>query len=150
MANLNNISAYGSEVVLIASITFPVGITISAFSDDADGVDVPSIQVSDKAMGVNGDLVTWSRAQPLNLTINVIPDSDDDINLGILLENNRVGRGKLIVQDVITLNVSYPTGKTVTFSTGVITDGMPATSFTSAGRFKTKPYSFTFQNRGIG
>ena len=75
-----DISAFGIRVQIFASVTFPAGITITQFADDGDSLDVPQQQIADKAMGVNGDLITWSKANPLNLTLNIIPASDDDRN----------------------------------------------------------------------
>ena len=88
-----DISAFGIRVQIFASVTFPAGITITQFADDGDSLDVPQQQIADKAMGVNGDLITWSKANPLNLTLNIIPASDDDRNMSVLLEANRVARG---------------------------------------------------------
>ena len=141
-----DISGYGLQVRLIASITFPVGMSLTEFADDADPFDLPSLQIRDKAMGLNGDLLVWSKANPINLTINVIPDGVDDTNLAILFESNRVGRGKLNVRDIITLTGIYPDGAIIQLNNGYITDGIPANSVASAGRLKTKPYMFTFQN----
>lgn len=143
---MQDISGLGTRVRLIASNTFPAGITLTQFADDADSLDVPSQQVADKGMGVNGDLVTWTVAAPLNLTVNIIPGSDDDRNMSVLLEANRGARGKQSARDVITMTAIYPDGSTQTWSPGRITDGMPGKSVASAGRFKSKPYMFTFEN----
>ena len=78
--------------------------------------------------------------------MNVIPDSDDDKNLQVLAEANRVGKGKKSARDVITMTVAYPSGKVVTYTSGAITDAMIGNSVTSAGRMKTKAYAFAFEN----
>jgi hypothetical protein len=118
---------------------------LTQFADDADPFDLPSIQVADKAMGLNGDLVVWSRANPINTTVNIIPNTEDDRNLAILLNANRVSRGKNSSRDVITMVGIYPDGRTVTLSNGKITDGAPGISVASAGRMKTKAYQFSFE-----
>lgn len=142
----NDISVFGIRVQVVASETFPSGINITQFADDADPFDSPSIQIRDKAMGVNGDLISWSKANPLPVTLNVVPNSEDDKNLGVLFEANRVGKGKQGARDVITITAIYPDGRTASFTQGVITDGMPANSATSAGRMKSKAYAFAFEN----
>lgn len=142
----NNISGFGASVRLIASTTFPTGITITQFADDSDPIDIPSLQIADKAMGVNGDLYTWSKANPLPVTISVGPDTNDDINLAILLEANRVAKGKKSALDDITIVILYPNGSTATYSGGSITDGMAGNAIASAGRLKTKTYVFAFEN----
>ena len=67
---------------------------VKMLPEDADPMDVPSIELSQVAMGLNGDLIVWSSANPINVTLNMIPASDDDDALSILAERNRVGRGK--------------------------------------------------------
>lgn len=143
---MQDISAFGTRVRLVASVTFPAGIDITQFADDADSLDVPQQQIRDKAMGVNGDLVVWSKANPLTVTINVIPGSEDDRNLSVLLEANRVARGKTGARDVITMTALYPDGTTQTWASGAITDGIPGKALASSGRIKTKPYMFAFEN----
>lgn len=141
-----DITAFGLRVIVFASVTFPSGLIISQFADDADPLDTPSIKVADVGMGLNGDLIGWSKATPVPVTLNVVPNSEDDLNLAVLLENNRVGKGKLSVRDVINMTVIYPDGRTASFLQGKITDGMPSNSAASSGRFKSKPYQFAFEN----
>lgn len=143
---MNDISVFGARVQLVASATFPSGITITQFADDADPFDTPSLQIRDKSMGVNGDLIAWSKANPLGLTISVVPNSEDDDNLAVLFEANRVGKGKQGARDVISVTALYPDGRSVSFTQGVITDGMPANSAASSGRMKSKTYTFAFEN----
>ena len=143
---MQDISAFGIRVQVIASETFPSGISITQFADDADPFDSPSIQVRDKAMGVNGDLITWSKANPVPVTINVVPMSEDDMNLGVLLEANRVGKGKFGARDIISIVAIYPDGSVASFTQGVITDGQSAHSAQSSGRMKSKAYAFAFEN----
>lgn len=143
---MNDISVFGLRVQLNASETFPAGVSLTQFADDADPFDTPSIQIRDKAMGVNGDLITWSKATPITLSLSVVPNSDDDRNLAVLFEANRVGKGKQGARDTISVTAVYPDGRTVSFTQGAITDGMPANSPSSAGRFKSKTYQFAFEN----
>jgi len=142
-----DISGFGLVVTVKASNTFPVGFIITQFADDTDPFDVPSIQIADKAMGLNGDLIAWSTANPINISLSVVPQSNDDINLAILLEANRVARGKLPADDIITMNAIYKNGSFVTLTNGIITDGMPGNAVASAGRLKSKVYNFSFENR---
>jgi hypothetical protein len=143
---MNDISVFGLRVQLVASETFPSGVSLTQFADDADPFDTPSMQIRDKAMGINGDLITWSKANPLVVTLNVVPASDDDKNLAVLFEANRVGKGKQGARDVVSLTALYPDGSTASFTQGVITDGMPANSAASSGRLKSKAYVFAFEN----
>jgi len=144
---MQDISGFGLRVILRASNTFPMGVTLTQFADDADSLDAPSQQIADKAMGLNGDMVTWGKPNPIGLTLNVIPDTEDDRALSVLFEANRIGRGKQSARDVITLVAIYPGGRTVTYTPGKITDGIAGRPVASSGRMKTKPYTFAFENR---
>jgi hypothetical protein len=147
---MQNISGYGFRVNIIASNTFPVGVVVSSFADDADPFDIPSIQIADKAMGINGDLIIWSKANPIIITLNMIPQSNDDLLLATLLEANRVGRGKTGARDIITMTGIYPNGTPIILSNGAITDGLPGSAVASSGRLKSKTYTFAFENKTGG
>ncbi len=144
-----DISGFGVQLRITASVTFPTGFDVTEFADDADPIDIGSQQIADKAMTLNGDLVTWSTANHIPMTVNVIPDSEDDRNLAVLLEANRVGQGKTSARDVITAVITSPgpDARTLTLTQGRITDGMISTGVASAGRRKTKPYIFAFENK---
>lgn len=142
---MTDVSGFGLSIRLTASKTFPTGVTLNQFADDADPFDLPAHQVGDKAMGLNGDLVRWSKASPIVATINIIPNSEDDRNLSVLYEANRVARGKTSAGDVVTLIGTYPDGHTVTLSNGLLTDGPPGLGVASAGRMKSKGYVFAFE-----
>lgn len=142
-----DISGQGLGINLTASNTFPAGFIINQFADDADPLDIADIQIAETAMGLNGDMVSWNTANPIPMIINIIPGSDDDINLSILAEANRVGRGKISAKDKITANIIYPDGNIVTLTDGKITNAPTVTSVASAGRKKSKAYAFAFENK---
>ena len=144
-----DVSGFGFVLYVQASNTFPSGFPVSAFADDSDPFDFPSIAVNDVAMGLNGDLVSWSKAIPLKTTFGVIPGSDEDINLAILLEANRVGQGKTSARDIVTVTAVYPDGSTASLINGKITNGPPSGSVGSSGRIKSKVYGFAFENRTV-
>lgn len=144
---MQDISGFGLQINLVASSTFPAGIPLTQFADDSDPLDLTSIQIADKAMGLNGDLIVWAKANPLPCTLNVIAGSEDDLNLSVLAEANRVGKGKNSARDVITMTIVYPDGRTLTLNNGKITDSMFGNSVASAGRLKSKAYIFSFENK---
>lgn len=144
---MQNISGFGLIANVRASRTFPLGIALTQFADDSDPLDIPGLQIADSAMGLNGDLISWSIANPIQVTLNLVPGSIDDIEMSILLEANRVGRGKVGARDVITLTLVYPSGNVVTLTSGIITDGTPSSAVASAGRLKSKSYSFKFEGK---
>lgn len=141
----HNISGFGITVNVKASRTFPSGFDVTQFADDADPFDIADNTIGDAAMNLNGDLVAWSTAAPIDATLNVIPDSDDDKNLAALWTANRPSKGKTTANDEITLTRIYQDGSVVTLTGGVIVSGPPTTSAASAGRKKSKVYSFKFE-----
>ena len=142
-----DISGTGTVVVLRASTTFPAGLTISQFADDSDPLDVAALQIADTAMGLNGDLLKWSKANPISMTLNVVPGSPDDVNLQILGDANRVGQGKVSAKDNITATVAFPDGTVQVLSNGILKQYMPGNSIASSMRIKTKPYVFEFESK---
>ena len=141
-----NISGFGLKIQIVASVTFPIGFTVTQFSDDADPFDVPSQQIADTGMGLNGDLTRWSMATPTAVTLNVISGSNDDSLLSFLFEANRVGKGKLGTNDVITMTGIYPDSSIITLTNGVLTNAMPGKSVSTSGKQKSKAYVFAFEN----
>lgn len=142
-----DISGQGLAINIVASKTFPAGFIVNQFADDADPLDIADIQLAETAMGLNGDLISWNTANPIPMVINLIPGSDDDINLGILAEANRVGRGKISAKDKITVNIIYPDGNITTLTDGKMTNAPTSNSVASAGRKKSKTYTFAFENK---
>jgi len=140
-----DVSGFGLQIRLRASRTFPQGITLTQFSDDADALDAPSVEIGGAAKGLNGDLITWSIANPTALTINVIPGSEDDKNLSALFSANFPQRGKTANKDIIDITVNWPDGSIDNHTGGVMTNGMPGQSVASAGRKKTRAYAFAFE-----
>lgn len=144
---MENVSGFGFTVYLNADISFPAGFLLTQFADDADPITSEPMAITDTAMGLNGDLIVWNKAEPIKASISVIPDSEDDLNLQILANNNRAGRGKFPIRDVVTLTKVFPNGRTEVYSNGTITNAPIGTGVASAGRLKTKTYSFAFENK---
>lgn len=143
----NDVSGTGTVVVLTASTTFPQGLTISQFADDADPLDMSAMQIADGAMGLNGDLLKWSKAAMVPFALNVIPNSADDLNLQVLGDANRVGAGKVSAKDNITATVVFPDGQVVTLKNGYLKSYTPGNSISSSMRLKTKSYVFEFESK---
>ena len=144
---MQDVSATGVKITVITVPTYPQGFEVSEFADNADPLDFPPTQIADYGMGVNGDLVTWTKPAPLEITLNVIPNTDADKNLGILYDMNRAAKGKISAQDLVTLVASYPDGTRKIFSNGKLISGVPANGVSSDGRIKTKEYKFVFENK---
>ena len=147
---MGDISGFGLEVLVVATSTFPVGFNVTEFSDDADAFSVEEMQQGDVAMGLNGDMVSWSTPNPIRVTISVIPDSDDDINLSLLAEANRTGKGKRAVLDQIFMTKTVPGAPgdvPLILTNGKMINSSIATSVQQGGRKQTKNYVFAFENK---
>lgn len=142
-----DVSGFGTIVRIVADVTFPAGFTVTQFANDSDPVDLASVKIADVAMGLNGDMLSWAKAQPVPCVLNVIPGSEDDQNLQILANANRVAQGKISNYDNITMTVIYPDGTNITLIQGRITDAMFGKSIASEGRLKTRAYAFSFQDK---
>ena len=143
---MNDVSATGFSLQLRASVTFPSGFGITMFADDADPFDLPVVSAAEVASDINGNMISWSTPIPQQVTINVVPGSEEDQNLSILLEANIAKRGRRHAGDVITLVGTYADGSTTIGRNGKILSGSRGKSVASAGRLKTKVYTFAFQD----
>lgn len=141
-----NISGYGLIVSLLASNTFPVGLVLTQWPDDQDALSFPDIDIADGGVGVNGDLIVWSKGAPIRATLSAIPDSPTDLQLALLLSANRVGKSKVGAKDTIQMVAKQGNNNIGTFTNGIILSGPPFNGVASSGRMKTKTYNFMFEN----
>jgi|ERR1043165_5780111 hypothetical protein len=141
-----DISGFGGLITVQTTFTFPEPVPFTQFPDDQPPFDFESIEIAEMVMGNNGDGVKWSKAVVIKMGINLIPYSTDDTTMSVLLENNRVGKGKFSAKDSITLNIFYSNGRFKTLSGGSILAGKPAPGWESSGRLTTKDFKFGFEN----
>ena len=141
-----DISGAGAKITILAIPTFPQGITITEFATDTDPFVIEDIEVTNSEGGVNGDMVSWHRATKIPVTLNVIPNSESDKNLMVLVATNRVAKNKIAINDNITMIVTYLDGTIKTLTNGVIVAGSVANSISNDGRIRSKSYRFEFPN----
>ncbi|MDR0675973.1 MAG: hypothetical protein LBF97_02910 [Elusimicrobiota bacterium] len=98
-------------------------------------------------MGLNGDLVYWKKATPIPVSISVIANSDDDENLTVLADSERVAKGKIAMNNDIIMNINYPNGSILILTNGQLTSAPLLKNVASQGRIKTNTYSFIFENK---
>ena len=140
-----NVSGFGLVAQITASKTFPNGFGVTSFADDADPLDSPDFQAADTSSGLNGDMLVWSKANGIEVAINVIPTSTDDDNLDALLDANRNGKNKSSAKDLVGIVFTYPTGQRVVCADGVILSGSMLPQVAGSGRLKTRQYRFKFE-----
>ena len=143
---MQNISTFGAEIRLISSNTHPFGFKIDSFSDDVDPIAFSPVVVREDEMDLNGNLVSWAVGGLIPLSISVIPGSEDDENLYILLNANRASGYAVPKRDDITLTISYPDQSMKVFSKGKILLGSPSSGAAASGRMTTNTYGFAFSS----
>lgn len=139
-----DLSHFGMIATVTASNTLPIPAPITHFADDADGMDLTEMTIAEMVMGTNGDAITWTIAVPIELTLNLIPNTLSHLTMNILFEANRAEKGKLPARDEITIIRIAPDLSTLTLTGGKIISGTPATSMASSGRIKTASYKMKF------
>ncbi|MNH12266.1 hypothetical protein D3C79_718020 [compost metagenome] len=143
-----NISLFGLTVRIVADRTFPAGFTLTQWADDAPPLESPAIETGAFGIGPNGDMVVWQKPAAISSNFAVVPNSEDDRNLAILHEANRISKSKGIVpMDKITAVLSYQDGRVVTLSQGIIMSGPAAPGGTQDGRLTSRVFGFVFEDR---
>ena len=140
-----DVSHTGTIVTVSASnTTGGAPVPITAFPKDTDPFDIPDMDVADAEVGTNGDLISWDVANPIEISMAVIPVTDDYEFLVTLLNLNRPEKNKKSAKDLITLVRVLPNGETVTLSKGKLIGGPPASALASSGKIKTGVFRFRF------
>lgn len=141
-----DVSAMGLKVLIKAAPSFPVGIEVTHFADDGDSLNISDITTMESGMGVNGDLVVWRVATPCELSINVIPGTDECRDLETLFNLNMTQKNRVSSKDIITMVITHPDGKQTVLSNGYIIGGKPAQDYSSNGRANSREFRFVFEN----
>ena len=144
---MQDIGGLGSKVTIIAVPTFPQGFTITEFASDSDPIVVDDVEVTNTEVGVNGDVVSWHRATTIPVEISVIPNSESDRNLQILVNSNRGAKNKVSLNDDITMSIAHADGTIETYTGGKIASGKIGKSISSDGKMRTGTYRFVFSNK---
>jgi hypothetical protein len=139
-----DVSGFGLKATVVAVQTFPMGFTIETFADDVDPLDIADDEPGGFEMLYDGQLFAFTKANPITVKVSVVPGSEDDINLKILLASRRAANNLLPISDVTTMVISYPDGGKSVFSMGSIMSGPPADSVKQEGRKKGNTYTFVF------
>lgn len=132
---------------------------ITEFSDEGTPIDIPALEVAAGSMNLNGNLVTWTKPNPINVSFTLIPGSDSDNNLRSFLSAVSIGgKGASVGEAYITSMVltvpAYTNGstnnkndKTFTFTNGRLISGQPAIGSNNDG--KSSPSTWTFMFEGF-
>ncbi|MEG0207028.1 phage tail fiber protein [Citrobacter sp.] len=141
-----DVSGFGLKATIVALQSFPMGFTVQQFADDVDPLEVQDDVPGAYEMMYDGSLFAYTQANPILVKISVLPGSEDDVNLKILLASRRMANKLLPISDVTSMVISYPDGGKSIFSNGSIISGPPADSIKQEGRKKGNSYLFAFGN----
>jgi hypothetical protein len=139
-----DISTAGSGLTIFSVNSFPMGFRLSSFADDADSLVIEPTMVSGFEKLYDGTIFGFDKTSPILLSVGVIPNTDDDINLKILLQTRKSNPTYISLLDTVTMVISYPDGGRNVLSGGVMLGGSIADSMLSGGRKKSNTYSFAF------
>lgn len=141
-----NISGFGLSVIVVALSSFPTGFELTQFADDTDPLVVDNIEPTGYEQIYDGSLFFFDKTAPVKVTVAVIPGSDDDLNLKVLLEARKGSPSLIPIPDITSMLINYPDGGYVLFSGGSIVSGSLSDSILSAGRKRSNTYDFVFGN----
>lgn len=141
---MQNISGFGTKLFIVATQSFPVGFTVTKFADDKDPLKVEEVEPTGYELLIDGSLFAFDKGAPVKVAVSVIPGSDDDINLKILLQARKSAPSIVPLPDVTSMVISYGNGGTVALSSGAIISGPLADSIGQGGRMVGNTYTFVF------
>lgn len=141
---MNEVGTFGVMAYLIATRTMPIGFPIKAFADDADSIAVHEIEAGGAKIDMNGKLIAWTVANPITVSIGVVPGSTEDDLLSVIYNANRVSKAVKLANDSINMVVRWPNGGIRTFTDGIIQSGPASPTGTADGRMAGNVYTFAF------
>lgn len=139
-----DISGFGTGITVIATTSFPTGFTLTQFADDEDPLNVENTEVSGYEKLYDGSIFTYDKTSPLLLSVGLIPNTEDDINMKILMQMRKSSVHLLPLPDTTSMVICYPDGGKVAMSQGTVLSGPLADSLTTQGRRKGNVYHFVF------
>lgn len=139
-----NISGFGLSVNIVALQTFPMGFTVKQFADEVDPISFEPMEPVGYKMLYDESLFQYNKAAPVIVTLGVLPQTTDDINLKLMLTSKKGTTSLIPFSDTTTMVVSYPDGGKVVLSEGTIVSGPVGDSVSANGRKSCNRYRFAF------
>ena len=152
-----DISYAGAKIYLSTRSGDTVG-PITEFSDEGSPVEISDMDIADGNMNLNGILVTWTKAQAVEFSLSLIPNTPSVKMLATWLAAHSIGGKGAIPEAFIdqlqlvipaNINVSGTSGKNslvYTFNNGRMRRGAPATGTSAEGKMNAKTYNFIFES----
>lgn len=141
---MEHVGGFGTKIVIVAVSTFPSGFTIEKFADDKDPLMARPYEPFGYEQLYDGSIYAFDRAAPIEVDISVIPDTEDDINLKVLLQASKGGFSILPFDDSVHAVITYPNNGRVILSQGSILSGPILDNIVKEGRKESNTYRFVF------
>ncbi len=140
-----NITGNGLRVLIAFSKTFPSGITIEDFPADSDPLDLGELEIGEAKMGLNGTPILFSKADPFETSISLLPTTEEAAALTQAALANRIGsKLRPLAKDIITMTVIYPDGSTRIASNGWMTKASVGPNVKGEGKMEDQKFTFQF------
>jgi hypothetical protein len=143
---MQDVSAFGTTISILATQSFPIGFTVNKFADDKDPLKIEDIEATGYEFLIDGSLFIFDKAAVIKVQVAVIAASEDDINFKTMLMSRKGSSGVLGLPDVTTMTISYGNGGVVVFTNGSIVSGPLGDSIEQSGRHPSNTYTFVFSD----
>lgn len=140
---MKNVTAFSTSVSIVSTVTFPFGFQITQFSDDEDPIKFNEKIVQGTKVLLNGKILAYKTAKPIEVSISVIPGSEDDKMLSLLQAASNVKNQLIPVEDTVVMTISYP-NEIAIYNGGALVAGPAGKSVKTSGRFASNTYRFVF------
>lgn len=141
-----DVSAIGFKILVKDTKIFPNGFTINRTADGTDPFGFGTVTVGEATMDANGHLTYATSPNPTEFTLNLLPTSEEDINMSLLFEAHRPRLGVARTGGDISVTVMYADGTSVTAKNCKFLTGDPKRSIQAPSRYKNKVYTFACED----
>lgn len=140
-----DVSTTGASVTIGSTVTLPVPIPITHFADDKEPFQIDDQEITGDGMGINGDLVVYTKPVPVYCKISVVANSPDDIALYTLFKMNKATSVSHAF-DVCDMTIVIPNIlKPFRYINGKIKSGPPGPTSSADGKNQSHTYGFVFE-----
>ena len=127
------------------------GLIITQFMDDANPIDIQDVEVSTVGVNCNGSMIRNAKPNLIMISVTVIPNSRDDVELRKMWKQFRVqGSGNKDWSNSVSLTVNLGTQdaktamKAYSYTNGTMVSGPGGPVANAEGKMQGRTYTFAF------
>lgn len=144
-----DVSTTGASVTIKSTVTLPVPVPITHFADDKEPFQIDDQEITGHGMGINGDLVVYTKPVPVTCSVSVVANSPDDIALYTLFRMNKCTSATHAF-DIVDMSIVIPNiAKPFRYVNGKILAGPPGPTSSNDGKNQSHTYKFVFEKEQI-